>query len=121
MENLTQLLSMLAAKLGTTVEYLWTVLIKQAAISGVQNLIWGIICIVPIILWVYYFRYFLKNKEEIKRKYDDELHIIGLSVSLIVSLVFLALFAECINTAITAFINPEYWALKEILSQLKNN
>lgn len=121
MEKLTELLTMLASKLGTTVEYLWTVLIKQATISGIQNIILSVVVTIPIIIFGVYLRYFIKNKEKIEDGYNEEFYYVGLVVGTIISVVCVLVFAECINTAMTAFINPEFWALKEILEQLKTN
>ena len=39
MDKLSELLGQLAIKLGTTVEYLWKVLINQAYITGIVNII----------------------------------------------------------------------------------
>ena len=79
-ENTARLLDNLATKLGTTSEYLWSVLLKQAPISG-----W--IAVVEIVIFV-------------------------------VGIVAIAIIFN-IHTAIIAFANPEYWALKEVLSSIK--
>ena len=50
--TVTNILMTLAEKLGTTVEYLWGVLIKQAFIEGIVNTIE--VVIVSIILFVIY-------------------------------------------------------------------
>lgn len=121
MEQLTTLLTALAERLGTTVEYLWGVLLKQAYIDGIFNIIY---CIIPIILIYPTYKYAkyikLKWNEWVENGWGEEIFpCVGFSV-LCVFFIILLLFTitEFIPTAITAFNNPEYWALKEILKQL---
>ena len=122
MEQLTTLLAALAQKLGTTVEYLWSVLIKQAYIDGVMNIIYCIITIVLIICSIYYLKYYAKNYKEWYGSYDGkELeHGIVLGIVLVITCILtLCTIFMFIPTAITAFNNPEYWALQEILRTIK--
>lgn len=120
MEKLTELLVTLATKLGTTVEYLWGVLIKQATIEGYLNIIYCIIPIILIFLSVLYFKYYIKNKEKWEEECDGNeiYHGAGVISIFIITFVFLIMsIIIFIPTAITAFGNPEYWALQNILEQ----
>jgi len=112
MEELTGVLEQLALKLGTTTEYLWGVLISQARISAITDLIYIIlVSIIGIIIYKVH-----KNlmKEDKYDYYEEPL----IAVMFIVSFVWCVLFIACffsIGNIINGFFNPEYWALKEIL------
>lgn len=121
MEQLTTLLTALAEKLGTTVEYLWSVLLKQAYIEGILNIIYCIITIIIFIVSYKYAKYFSSKWKEWNDNYEaEEIFPTIILVILIVStLIVLGMtIFQFIPTAITTFNNPEYWALKEILKQL---
>ena len=102
------LLTQLATKLGTTVEFLWAVLLKQAFVSGIKSIIaivlmWSITIALVVFL--------------VKKKFEDDSHdlpAIGASIALVLGFnCLLFLFLEGGN-AITALFNPEYWALNHI-------
>lgn len=121
MEQLTTLLTALAEKLGTTVEYLWSVLLKQAYVEGILNIIYCVITIILFIVFYKYAKYFSsKWKEWTDNCEAEEIFPIIILVILSVGTLILlgASIFEFLPTAITAFNNPEYWALKEILKQL---
>lgn len=122
-ENTTKLLEQLAQKLGTTTEYLWRVLLKQAPISATTTLIqiflillfaWG--------LWKIHKR-LMKKKDD--GKYSENLYEeweIGAMVPMILgALIFsimLVISLFSISDVINGYFNPEYWALKEVLNSL---
>jgi len=120
--ELTKLLNQLAGKLGTTTEYLWSVLIKQAQIDAITNLMQ------MVIIWGFgYVLYKIHRKLSKSNGYKhggclyDEYDGIGI-VMIIVAMVwsFLALAAFfCIGDVVNGFLNPEYWALNRVLSTLK--
>lgn len=111
-------LTALAQKFGTTAEYLWGVLIKQAAISGVTSL-------VEIFVWlaltIYWTRFTYHNTRKTDQstyssaEWEEEAAFfawLGVFVLATVS----AIVTSCgISDMLSAFINPEYWALKQIL------
>ena len=105
-------LQMLAEKLGVTIDYLWSVLLKQAYVSAILDLLFVLLM---VIMWAA----LIKSRGAIKKwlKTMDDLEegficifgsgfIIGVTVAAIIF----------IFTSTSALINPEYWALKEILS-----
>jgi hypothetical protein len=126
MKELTELLGQLAAKLGTSVEKLWAVLLKQAPISGTIDLL---ICIGMVIFSVWAFR-FVKDKtakhemvkdhwRSIEAEWEDE----GAFLSWVAVGAFFLLTIICVDSEaeiiMAAFFNPEYWALTKILSKVK--
>ncbi len=118
MKEITPLLEKLAKELGTTVQYLWSVLLKQATISGITDIIQY--CILAIFVFFYwkYTKHFYKKIE--KDDWDDHMgyyltfFIIGALILILLIAVFL-----CFPNTITAFFNPEYWALKRVLFLIK--
>ena len=118
MKELTELLEKLSTQLGTTVEKLWGVLVSQAPIIGAVDLI---LCVALVAVSVFFFR--LVNKKTTPQngncsEWDDAEAILawGAVVGLIV-IVGLIVLCSVENIA-TAFLNPEYWALMNILGAI---
>jgi NADH:ubiquinone oxidoreductase subunit 6 (subunit J) len=114
-------LTALANKLGTTAEYLWGVLLKQAPIYGVIEILIMAAWIIATVLW---FCFVVKKTKRPNATKDDkypeaEWHseaafCAWLSVFL---LMFFSgvLVSNGISKAISGLLNPEYWALRQIL------
>ena len=108
-----ELLKVLADKLGTTTEHLWGVLLNQAFLSGLSNSAFLAVILISSVWW---WRFALaKIKKEGKEN--------GYSSSDVWPPVIL-LIAACgtastiiVYEIMTAFLNPEYWALKQILQR----
>lgn len=123
-ENVSILIEKLAEKLGTTTQHLWGVLVKQAPISGVIDLV---ISCAMVFFAVYLLRFAMgrttvpdvteKNKYP-KAKVDEPTAIILWMLTVI----YLAVVSVCVVSSIrngaTAFLNPEYWALDLILKKI---
>lgn len=121
----TQLLEELAAKLGTTIEYLWNVLVRQATIDAIIKIIFvAIITICGIILYRYHIK-FSKRDENGHNTYNSGCYDSGedLSMTMILAAIIwgIAFVIACstIPGIITGFLNPEYFALQHILSLIK--
>lgn len=115
MKELLPLLEGLAASLGTTVEHLWGILLKQAPIGAVTDLIqYGLIA-GAIVFWAKTTRTIASKVE--KRDMDDEHYIwIGVGWLAIIFFVLVAFFSFPMTVA--KIVNPEYWATMEILDRL---
>lgn len=116
-KNIEPMLRELAEKLGTTSEYLWTVLIKQAYISGFGS------CYTIVGILGAFAGYFYLGKLVHKKVADDSwdsealipLYIVG-GIGFVAG----AIIVICLPyEIITAFMNPEYWALNKILSKVE--
>lgn len=124
MKELTLLLEKLAAKLGTTVEMLWGVLLKQAWISATTDLIF---CIGIILGFVWCFRFVQRKTTPIPETegryayadWDDEGKVIAWVVIAIMAVIGGILLIAGLENIVTGYLNPQYWALKEILSKCK--
>jgi len=118
----TQIISFLREitnKLGTKAEYLWSILIKQAQISAITDLFYYLIVIISGVILYKYHKQFSKkeygyNKEYTKYFEDDGTEIIMIAL-FILWLIFLLVSLMSIEDTITKFINPEYWALKNLI------
>ena len=119
-KNMKELLETLAAKLGTTVDHIWVILLKQAPISALSSLLFIIIVYaLGAVLYKLHLR-FIKETEESYSAYDDNE---GLIVIMILATggwgaLFMYHFISWQNM-INGFFNPEYWALMEILDSIK--
>ena len=105
----TTALQPLADKLGTTAQYTWSLQVKQAYVDGSIALVavlFGILMIIPTI----YLNWKYKNEYEFELW--ATLSIIPITIGL--GLVFLN-----IKTVFTCFINPEYYAIQQLIYLVK--
>jgi len=100
----------LAAKLGTTAEHLWGVLLRQAPISGATDLMQYALLAVAVALW---WKWVKATKK--RGQYRDEaawipVGTVGVALAVMVGVAFFSF-----PTTVAAFFNPEYWALKQVM------
>lgn len=118
--NTAQLLQQLAAKLGTTADKVWQVLIYQQRLNAIEGIITIIIwVIIGIILWRLH-KHFLAETESELNIYDISdaampLMVIGLIIYVVLSIVMLL---NLIPDILDELINPQFTALKFILNNL---
>jgi len=107
------LLQNLANKLGTTSEYLWGVLLRQATISGITDILQYIIIAVAGFA---YYRWATSKNRDFGPGGDSwpAALVIGIPLAALVVISFF-----CFPTTIAALVNPEYWALDRVLSAIK--
>jgi hypothetical protein len=112
-DKLAVVLEKLADKLEITTEYLWAVLVKQAQISAVVDLlILG--CLVAATAVV-----FNKSMTMPADTYDEKEKRLFARIWAVVFCVLVALSGLCtIGSIVAGFVNPEYWALQQILNKL---
>ena len=123
-DNTTKLIEQLSQKLGTTTEYLWNVLLKQAHIDATTTLLQ--------VIFILFFGVFLyKTHIKLSKKADDgkysenfyqkyeELAVLPMFFGAIFFLIlFIAAFFS-IGDIVNGYFNPEFWALNKILSTFK--
>jgi len=109
MDDKTQeLIKNLADKLGTTAEHLWGVLVKQAPISAATDVA---VFVVAIVLWSIAYKRLVKWEPEGDGMLKDAAWF-GFWVVTVIIGVALACDAVAI---VSAFVNPEYWALRQLV------
>lgn len=121
-----QALTALANKLGTTAEYLWGVLVHQAPITGAINLLMIAALVVGAATWARFVaRKVVPPKETPGQpwqpaEWSDDAAIFFACASAAV-LAFAAAVSVIwgLGDAVSAMVNPEYWALKQVLHLLK--
>lgn len=124
MKELTPLLEKLAAKLGTTVEMLWGVLLKQAAISATMDLIF---CVGIVVGFTWCFRFVQRKTTPIPETdgryaysdWDDAGKGVAWIIIAVMAVIGSILIICGVQNAVTAFLNPQYWALEHILGKCK--
>ena len=114
-EATAKLIEELAAKLGTTAEHLWGVLVRQAPISATVNAALTLAWVVALVCgWRFAVRSMkLANKDSIMH---DEVVRACVIVALILASVATAV-AITIGSVgcVSAFANPEFWALEQVM------
>lgn len=116
----------LAQKLGTTSEYLWKILVKQAPVES------SITLFQYLLVGIFGYTLFkLHNYLSEERSYGDRewmrtgyAHYVESAIlpMIILISIFLILSVCCffsINKVINGFFNPEFWALNYVLGHLK--
>lgn len=113
-EKTVQLIEKLAQKLGTSSEFIWATLIKQAQISAMGGILFFVLFIVIVFMVT---RLYNRKPEIFIDEYGD------FTFSGIITAVCIICFGlfSCfvVFDAMTALFNPEYWALKTILNHIK--
>ncbi len=110
-----QLLNELAGKLGTTSEYLWGILVKQAPIDGIMAIIVFTSVVILTTIWTKV----VYKKTVVTSEWRSEGMVLFSWISMWIMLVTTFLLFINIPNAIVGIINPEYWALKFIFSNLR--
>lgn len=127
MENqIVQVIDALSGKLGVAAEHLYPLMIRQSYISGIKAIVWVLISIVVMIAYakliLYYFAPYKDNITRYRECSRNDTEILPFTLTLVGSYVAcgaVAIFCVCINTAVNALSNPEWYAIKELLSQIK--
>lgn len=111
------MLKVLADKLGTTTEHLWSVLLNQAFFSGVFSTAFLAMILIPSVWWIRY-----ASREIRKEREHESYYSVTSAETLRFQRILLILACGTISTItvydiMTAFLNPEYWALNRLLSK----
>ena len=124
-EQTVRLIEDLASKLGTTSEYLWSVLIRQAPIDSITSII-QIICVIifGVVLVKLHLKFSVRDTQN-HGIYSATIYDRNMGVTIIMYIsacifviLSIALFFQ-IHSIVAGLINPEYWALEEIIRSIK--
>jgi hypothetical protein len=124
-DNTAKLLEQLAAKFGTTTEYLWGVLLRQAPINSTINLIQiTLVMLFGCFLYKTHKRLMKKDGEGDYAETYYEKYEAGAVMPMVIGAIVFAIFFLasffCISDVINGYFNPEYWALDKILSSFSD-
>lgn len=112
-DNTAKLLEQLAAKLNTTAEHLWAVMVRQARIEFYSDLV---LCVLFVIGAVASLRFAKLCWRKIE---DDQEWMVGVIGFYIAAFALTLTTVIFIPLMITEYLNPEYWALQQILHEIK--
>lgn len=127
-DQLQKVLADLAAKFGTSVEHLWRVLVYQAKIEVLCDLgYYSIAIIMAIVLLRLHVKFSKKitvaptnqYSSETTSSYYEDNSSSGFIIAIFAGM-WLILTIWCLTSiegTISAALNPEYWALKQILNK----
>jgi len=111
-EKLENILIELAEKLHTTVEHLWGVLVTQAVYQNfISIIIWSLFSIGSLIVVGFTGKSFFKACRDDKFNNSVPFFVIAA----VIAVICLTAGTTNLNDWITAILNPEYWALKQVL------
>lgn len=114
-ETTAKLLEQLASKLGTTTEYLWSVLLKQASIDATTTLFQFILIGISAKSLYSLHKKLCKEVDGYTGYEKNESYIFTMAIAGII-VAFLAVIAFFhIGDVVNGLVNPEYWALDRIL------
>ncbi len=120
-EQTINLLEKLSSKLGVATQVLWSALIKQAPISGTIDIIVSFFFIIISVLGAMFL--LKKTRKEIENNDENDfLYSWGVPLWIVwgIYTILVLIIAGCtLSNSISGIVNPEYWALKEILSAVK--
>lgn len=124
-EKAFEYIDVIAANLGVAAEHVYGALLKQAMVSGLRSVVY---IIISLAVGYAIIKMFMRIYSDVNEG-EDGLFVDSSGVSLgglfalmfggmAIIIMFLAIMAD-ISNATTALLNPEYWALKEILATIK--
>lgn len=122
-EKVTEYIDSIAAKMGVAAEHVYGILIRQQIAEGVADIITAVLILIVGYIVCKYFTKLTRGKAaRAKEKWitdiDDDI-VVFLRYAVWVVYFVLAIIAVCtVPGAITKLINPEYYAIKEILDAL---
>lgn len=118
-EHTATLLQSLATKLGTTTEYLWTILLKQAPVYA-SIVIAQYVVTVAVLVAAFAGRRYI---ERFLRGWFEQEEVTAFIFCVIAGLCTVVWLLACafeFGNVVTAYINPEYWALNKVLATVKS-
>jgi len=114
-----KLIEQLAQKLGTTSEYLWLVLLKQAPISATISLIQIILTIVAGIALFKMNKHFSDDDNKLSY-YNADFLPLPMAIATVLWAIFAIAGFFYIGDIFNGYFNPEFWALDYIFNSLKS-
>ena len=114
-QEILKRLDALADKLGTTAAYLWAVLIRQAKIEAITDILW-IVLVIGIVYGVvrWTINYYTRHDELMDGEPKEGIPLV---VAWIIGAICIGFGIACLFELPTLILNPEYWALQQILNK----
>lgn len=109
-------LEALAKALGTTAQYLWGVLLRQAYVQAAQEDVAAMVAIAGVIVLFRVLAYSKKRREE-DEYYDWDQIDFGFSIAGIIVLSLTAIVLLIVSLGL--WLNPAYYALQQIAEMIR--
>lgn len=111
-DQISQLLEQLADKFGTTADHLWGVMLKQAPIQATTELVFFAVFFAGLAIA-------FKKLKKLPLLDEYKCPVLEACVAWVVyaciAILFFNALVTCLPLDIAAFVNPEYWALRQII------
>jgi len=133
-EEMVALLRDMATELGTTTEYLFDVTVRQAHVAATKSMINIVVVLVIgvmlIFLTAFFVRKFQKDIQDYADRHQDgkldgedrrsisNSKLFKWLLSLVIGFISFSIAINELGTVIDGFVNPEYWALNDILDAI---
>jgi hypothetical protein len=120
-DQIMEILRVLAEKFGTTTEFLWGIMVRQAYVYGITAIICFLVTSVLIFGWNWIWWRAEVDEETSRRDQGDRMFAIFMCRlgGLVLVFIWTCIFLSGMIEVTTALINPEYWAIKQVLGGLK--
>lgn len=120
MDKAVDLIDQLAVKFGVAGSQLWDIMVSQATVQAVTILFYFLIAVVT---GMFIPKYWVKADEleanDVTRNSSKHIGMVVFTCALIIVCVISLLYSVFnIDTVITCFTNPEYWAFNKIMGSL---
>lgn len=113
-------LELLAEKLGTSVEYMWDILLKQVPINLTMNIVFVGFCLLFCVGVLVAHLKLSKKRDwgddyiESGYNYYEDSAQIPMVILAVAGVILFMVSLAIIPTIVTMIVNPEFWALKQI-------
>ena len=114
-ETVNTIINALAEKLGTVPSELWEVLLRQAKVSAVNDIFY---LVVMILLSVYIYINYKQWVKDLKSPDTEIIAGIKLGIAGVFFVTFFVTLPFVLSDITVALLNPEYWALEQLLRAL---
>ena len=111
MNDVMKRLDAIAAKLGVAANHIWGVLVYQARVDAIEWIIWGVLWLAIAGSLVHCAQFAYSRKDDSERV-EKAVTLGGIAI------VFTLLGLGCLSNILTNFLNPEYWAFKQLTAML---
>ena len=114
--QIMEILRVLAEKFGTTTEFLWGIMVRQAYVVGISQILAFVMAGLFVFAWNrYVWSIRLPEDPQEDRGGDKTFGIMMVRLFGVVGACMWAMMFLCGLTEITtALVNPEYWAIKQV-------
>jgi hypothetical protein len=121
-QEILKRLDVLAEKLGTTAQYLWSVLVKQGTIEGISDIFVGVIFLIGLIIGIKLLKFCIKEGPKHRSEKCNDWqgpYIFGSFVGTVMIIAGTIGFTTWIYYGLQALLNPEYYALQKLIELFK--